>query len=74
MRTPLGVSQLAGRTENASGARLIAAAAFVVALVKAQQRRGLRDRLYLLMEDRLVVLDLDDQADIDLRGGLKVFF
>jgi hypothetical protein len=74
VRTPLGVGQLAGRTENASGARLIAVAAFVVALVKPQRRRGLRDRLYLLMEARLVVLDLDDQAGICWRGALKVFF
>ncbi len=74
MRTPLGVGQLADRIEDAGGARLITVAAFVVALCRPQRRRGLRDRLDLLMEGRLVVLDLDDQARICLRGDLKVFF
>lgn len=74
MRPPLGAGQLVGRVEHAGDARLIAVAAFVVAFVVSVRRRGLRDCLDLLMQGRLVVLDLDDQAGICLRGDLKVFF
>ena len=74
MRAPLGIGHLAGRIEDGGDTRLITIAAFIVALIKPQRRRGLRDRLYLLMQGRLVVLDLDDQTDICLRGDLKVFF
>src|SRR5271166_5698155 len=60
VRTPLGIGQLVGRVEDGGDARLIAIAAFIVAFVASQGGRGLRNRLDLLKQGRLVVLDLDD--------------
>jgi hypothetical protein len=71
---PLGVGQLVGRIKDGDDARLVAVAAFVVTFVEPERRRCLRDRLDLLMQGRLVVLDLDDQAGICCRGDRKVFF
>jgi hypothetical protein len=74
VRPPLGAGELVGRVEHGGDARFIAVAAFVVAFVVSVWRRGLRDCLDLLMQGRLVVLDLDDQAGICLCGNFKVFF
>jgi hypothetical protein len=38
------------------------------------QRRSRRDRLDLLAQGRLVVLDLDDQGDVAFCGNLKIFY
>jgi hypothetical protein len=72
--TPLEIGQLAGHIKDADDARLIAVAAFVVALVEPERGLGLRDRLDLLMQGRLVVLNLDDQPGICCRSDLEVFF
>lgn len=74
MWPPLGVGYLVGRVEHGGDARLIAVAAFVMAFVVSERRRGLRDCLDLLMQCRLVVLDLDNQVGIGLRSDLEMFF
>ena len=45
-----------------------------MAFVVSERRRGLRDCLDLLMQCRLVVLDLDNQVGIGLRSDLEMFF
>jgi hypothetical protein len=45
-----------------------------MAFVVSKRRRGLRDGLDLLMQRRLVVLDLDDQVGIGLGSDLEMFF
>jgi hypothetical protein len=45
-----------------------------MAFVVSERRRDLRDGLDLLMQGRLVVFDLDDQAGICLGGDFEVFF
>jgi hypothetical protein len=74
VRPPLGVGYLVGGVEHGGDARLIAVAAFVMAFVVSKRRRGLRDGLDLLMQRRLVVLDLDDQVGIGLGSDLEMFF
>jgi hypothetical protein len=41
---------------------------------RPDRRRGCRDLLDLLMQGRLIVLDLDDQRDVGFCRDLKCFF
>jgi hypothetical protein len=55
-------------------AAFVLVAALVMAVGLLDQRRGRRDRLDLLAQGRLVVLDLDDQGDVALCGDLEIFY
>ena len=72
--TPVGVGELVGRIEDGDDAAFVAVAAYVVAVIGAERRRGFGDRGDLLEQGRLVVLDLDDQRDIGFGCDLEVFF
>ena len=74
VRMPAGAGQLGGRIEDGDGAAFVAVAALVVAAGGPERRRGGRDFLDPLMQDRLVVFDTDNQGDVSLRGDLEMFF
>ena len=57
---PVGACQLVGGIEDGDGAAFVAVAAAVVAVGRPERRRGRGDLLALLVQGRLVVLDLDD--------------
>ncbi len=71
---PVGVGQRVGGLEDGDGAAFVAVAARVVGVGGPERRRGGRDLLDALAQDRLVVLDADDQGDAGLCGGLEMFF
>ena len=74
MRVPVGFGKLVGGIEDGDGAAFVAVAAGVVAMGGAERDRGDGDLLDLLVQGRLVVLDLDDQGNVGLRGDLEMFF
>lgn len=74
VRMPICGGELVGGIEDGDSAAFVAVAAFVVAVVGLERRRGRGDRGNLLEQGRLVVLDLDDQRDVGLRGDLEMFF
>ncbi len=71
---PVGAGQLFGGIKDGDCAAFVAVAAFVVAVGRPERRRGRGDELALLVQGRLVVLDLDDQGDVGLCGNLEMFF
>jgi hypothetical protein len=71
---PIGVGEPVGRVEYGDGAAFVAVAAYIVAVIGPERRRGFGDRGDLLEQGRLVVLDLDDQCDIGFGCDLEVFF
>jgi hypothetical protein len=75
VRLPVEVGQFAGGIKDGDGAAFIAIAPLVVMAVGAIVRRaGGGDALGGLAQGRLVVLELDDQAEAGLGGDLEVFF
>ena len=74
MRLPIAVGQFAGGVEGGDAARLVAVAPLVVGAVGPERRGGGGDLLDLLEQGGLVVLDLDDQGNVGLRGDLEMFF
>jgi hypothetical protein len=62
-----------GGVEDGHGAALVAVAARVAAVGRAERRRGGRDLLDPLVQGRLVVLDPDDQGDAGCCGDLEMF-
>ena len=71
---PLGVGQFTGGIEDGDGAAFVAVAALVAAVGRPERRRSRGDFLNLLVQGRLVVLDLDDQGDVGFSGDFKMFF
>ena len=70
MGMPVGVGQFAGGIEDGD----VAVATLVVAVGRAGRRRGDGDPLDLLVQRRLVVLDLNDQGDAGFCRDLEMFF
>jgi len=72
---PVEVGQFAGGIKDGDGAAFIAIAPLAVTGVGAIVRRGGGgDALGGLAQGRLVVLELDDQAEAGFGGGLECFF
>jgi hypothetical protein len=71
---PVGVGEFVLGIEDRDGAGFVAVARLVAALGGSERGGGDGDFLDFLMQSRLVVLDLDDQGDFDLRGDLEMFF
>ena len=71
---PVAVGEFVGGIEDGDGAAFVAVAAVVVAMGGAERGRGGGDFLDLLVQGRLVVLDLDDQGDVGFGGDLECFF
>jgi hypothetical protein len=71
---PGGVDQPVSGIEDRNGAAFIAITALVVAADGAEWRGGGGDDLAVLEQGGLVVLDLDDQRDVGLRGNFQMFF
>ena len=74
MRVPVGAGQLACGMEDGDGAAFVAVAVRVVAVGGPERCRRRGDVLDLLVQGRLVVLDLDDQADVGGCCGLEMIF
>ena len=74
MRVPVGVGQLVCGIEDGDGAAFVAVAALVVAVGGPERWRRRGDVLDLLVQDRLVVFDADDQGDVGRCCGFKMFF
>ena len=75
VRLPVWIGQFAGGMKDGDGAAFIAIAPFAVLAVGAIVRRGCGgDALGGLAQGRLVVLELDDQAEAGFGGDLEVFF
>jgi hypothetical protein len=74
MRIPVGASEFIGRIEDGDDTPFVAVATLVVA-ARGTERSGSRaDVLSLLVQGRLVVLDLNDQGDVCITGDLEQFF
>ena len=71
---PVCVVECFGRLEDRHGTAFVAVAAFVLALAGAERLGCIGDRGDRLKQGRLVALDLNDQGDVGLFGGLEVFF
>ena len=71
---PIGAGELVGGIEDGDEARLVAITAPVVAAGGTERSGGRADLLSLLVQGRLVVLDLDDQGDVGVAGDLEQFF
>jgi hypothetical protein len=71
---PVGVGQFAGGIEDGDGAAFVAVAALVAAVGRPDRLRGGGDFLDLLVQGRLVVLDLNDQGDVGFCRELEMFF
>ncbi len=63
MGMPVAAVEFAGGIEDGDGAAFVAVASLVVAVVRAERRRGGGDPGDLLVQGRLVALDLNDQVD-----------
>ena len=74
MIVPAGSGKLVGGIEHRDGAAFVTAAAGIMAMVTPERGSGDGDFLDLPVQDWLVVLDLDDQGDAGLCGGLEMFF
>lgn len=68
VRLSAGLGQPVGGIEDGDGA------AFVAAADGPERCRDRGDELVMLVQDRLVALNLDDQGDTGLCRGLKCFF
>jgi hypothetical protein len=71
---PVGVGQFAGGIEDGDGVAFVAVAAFVAAVGRPERGRGSGDLLDLLVQGRLVVLDLDDQREAGFCRDVEKFF
>lgn len=71
---PVGVGQFAGGIEDGDGAAFVAVTALVAAVGRPDRLRGGGDFLDLLVQGRLVVLDLNDQGDVGFCRELEMFF
>jgi hypothetical protein len=71
---PVVIVEFPRGIEDADGAAFVAVAAFVMAVVRTQRRRGGGELRDVLVQGRLVALDLDDQVDAGLLGDVKGFF
>ncbi len=71
---PVGADEFVGGIEDGDDTRLVAIAALVVAAGRTDRSGGRADLLGLLVQRRLVVLDLDDQGDVSVAGDLEQFF
>jgi hypothetical protein len=71
---PVVIVEFARGIEDADGAAFVAVAALVTAVVRAERRRGGGELRDVLVQGRLVALDLDDQVDAGLLGDVKGFF
>jgi len=71
---PVGSGKLVGGIEDRDDAGFVAVAAGIVAMAAPARGCGGGDFLDLSVQGRLVVLDLDDQGDVGLRGDLEMFF
>jgi hypothetical protein len=71
---PVGVVEFVLGIEDRDGAGFAAVACVVAALGRAERGGGDGDFRDFLMQSRLVILELDDQGDSDLRGDLEMFF
>ena len=71
---PIGVGECVGRIEDSDGTGFIAIASMIAAL-GAIVRRGRRGQVFNRgFQGRLIVLDLNDQADFSVLGDLEEFF
>jgi hypothetical protein len=71
---PVSASEFLGGIEDGDDTALVAVAALVVASGGAGRSGGRADLPGLLVQGRLVVLDLDDQGDVGVAGDLEQFF
>jgi hypothetical protein len=71
---PFGVGEGLGGVEDADAALLLAVAPAIAAADVGERRGGGAEVLRLLMQGRLVVLELDDQVEPGISGGLECFF
>ncbi len=71
---PFGVGEGAGGVEDGDAALLLPVAPAIAAADVGERRGGGAEVLRLLMQGRLVVLELDDQVEPGISGGLKCFF
>jgi hypothetical protein len=74
MGLPIRGDEREGWIEDGDATFLVAIAAFAAAAVAAERCRVGGDLRNPLEQGRLVVLDLDDQADVGLRSDLEMFF
>ena len=74
MRVPVGAGQLACGIEDGDGAAFVAVPAFVVAVGRPERCRRREDVLDPLVQNRLVVLDADDQGDVGICCDREMFF
>lgn len=71
---PVCSVELVGGIEDRDGAAFITVAADGMAVGTPVGDRGGGDCLDLTVQGRLIVLNLDDQGDVGLRGDVEVFF
>ena len=71
---PVGVGQRVGGREDGDGSAFVAVAACVVAVGGPERCRSGGDLLAVLVQGRLVALDLDDQGDAAGCGDVEMFF
>ena len=71
---PVGAGQFVGAIEDGDDTALVAVAALIVASGGAERSGARADLLNLLVQGRLVVLDLDDQGGVGATGDLEQFF
>lgn len=71
---PVGIGQFILRIEDRDGAGFVAVARLVAASGRSEWGGGDGDFLDFLTQGRLVVFDLNDQGDLDLRSDFEMFF
>jgi len=71
---PFDVGEGVGGVEDADAALLLPVAPAIAAADVGERRGGGAEVLCLLMQSRLVVLELDDQVEPGISGGLECFF
>jgi hypothetical protein len=74
VRMPFCAGEFFGRIEDGDGAPFVAIAALGTTADRIDRGRCRGDFLDLLVQRRLIVLDLDDQRSIGLRRDLEGFF
>jgi hypothetical protein len=68
---PVGAGEFVGGIEDGDDTPFVAIAAVVVAARRTERSGGRADLLGLLVQGRLVVLDLNDQGDVGIAGDLE---
>ena len=71
---PVGSGEFVCGIEDADGATFVAIAASVAGVGGVARGGGGGDMLNLVVQFRLVVLELNDQRDVGLCGDLEMFF